>query len=170
MPSPIRRGGSLGRVWLLWMTALACVALTAVGVGSRVTPITLGGAVAADDEAEVGGGGGPSPGNAAANASSSSSSPAPHGTPTAAEEEAAAAWLGAMVLTDAELAHEQQRAEALLAAWPAGRPRGCLFVLARNSDLKGVLASVSQLERRFNRRAQYPWIFVNDQPFTRQFK
>lgn len=50
-------------------------------------------------------------------------------------------------------------ARALLAAWPADKPRACITVLARNSDLEGVLHSVGQLERRFNARpdARYPY-------------
>ena len=39
---------------------------------------------------------------------------------------------------------------ALLAAWPADKPKACITVLARNSDLTGVISSVRKLERTFN--------------------
>lgn len=46
---------------------------------------------------------------------------------------------------------------ALLQTWPADKPRACILILARNNDLNGVLSSVSQLERRFNAAAGYPY-------------
>eukprot|EP00887_Chlorella_sp_A99_P004450 scaffold30.g4450.t1 len=84
-------------------------------------------------------------------------------------------WAGAGADDERELGPEdfaldQRRVSALLGAWPAGRPRAALFVLARNSDLAGVLSSMLQLEARFNRRGAYPYVFVNDRPFTRVFK
>ena len=41
-------------------------------------------------------------------------------------------------------------AAALLAAWPADKPKACITILARNSDLAGVISSVRKLERTFN--------------------
>ncbi|KAI0054088.1 glycosyltransferase family 15 protein [Auriscalpium vulgare] len=32
------------------------------------------------------------------------------------------------------------------------------------------MASVQQMEDRFNRRHGYPWVFLNDEPFTDTFK
>ncbi|KAH9050757.1 glycosyltransferase family 15 protein [Lactarius hengduanensis] len=43
-------------------------------------------------------------------------------------------------------------------------------VLCRNSDLGDVLWSVQQMEDRFNRRFGYPWVFLNDEPFTEEFQ
>ncbi|KAG2034913.1 glycosyltransferase family 15 protein [Suillus americanus] len=43
-------------------------------------------------------------------------------------------------------------------------------MLARNTDLNGVISSVEQLEARFNRKFNYPWVFLNDEPFTADFK
>lgn len=43
-------------------------------------------------------------------------------------------------------------------------------VLCRNSDLGGALWSVQQMEDRFNRRFGYPWVFLNDEPFTKEFQ
>jgi alpha 1,2-mannosyltransferase len=44
------------------------------------------------------------------------------------------------------------------------------MMLARNSDLKGVLESMEQMERRFNRQFGYPWVFLNEVPFSDEFK
>jgi alpha 1,2-mannosyltransferase len=43
-------------------------------------------------------------------------------------------------------------------------------MLARNTDLNGVISSVEQLEARFNRKFNYPWVFLNDEPFSTDFK
>ena len=44
-----------------------------------------------------------------------------------------------------------------------------LLMLARNSDLKGVLQSVREVEDRFNSKFNYPWTFLNNEPFTPEF-
>ncbi len=61
---------------------------------------------------------------------------------------------------------------ALLTAWPPGKPRGAIVVLSRNIDLGGVVYSMEQLEKRFNSDPQhrYPYIFLNDQPHTPKFQ
>ena len=46
---------------------------------------------------------------------------------------------------------------------------GQLF-LARNGDLDGVITSVKQMEDRFNKKFQYPYVFLNEQPFEESFK
>ena len=43
-------------------------------------------------------------------------------------------------------------------------------MLARNSDVDSAVRSVRELEDRFNRRAQYPWTFLNEVPFSDEFK
>ncbi|KAJ6624188.1 glycosyltransferase family 15 protein [Mycena sp. CBHHK59/15] len=52
------------------------------------------------------------------------------------------------------------------------RPRAnaTLLMLARNSDLAGAISSVSQMEERFNQHYNYPWVFLNEEPFTEEFK
>ena len=45
-----------------------------------------------------------------------------------------------------------------------------MVMLARNSDLDGVIKSVRDAEDRFNRRAGYPWVFLNEEPFSDEFK
>ncbi|KAF8746158.1 hypothetical protein AX14_000201 [Amanita brunnescens Koide BX004] len=53
----------------------------------------------------------------------------------------------------------------------SGRKANAVIVmLARNGDLKGVLSSMKQVEDRFNRKAQYPYVFLNDNPFEEKFK
>ncbi|KAG2054615.1 glycosyltransferase family 15 protein [Suillus hirtellus] len=43
-------------------------------------------------------------------------------------------------------------------------------MLVRNSDLSGIMSSMKQIEDRFNRKFQYPYVFLNDEPFTQNFK
>ena len=50
------------------------------------------------------------------------------------------------------------------------RPRAALISLVRNSELPGIAQSMRQLEYRWNRKYQYPWIFFNDEPFSDEFK
>jgi hypothetical protein len=56
-----------------------------------------------------------------------------------------------------------------------GEPRPQLMnatfvILARNSDVDGIAKSVRELEDRFNRRYAYPYVFLNEEPFTDYFK
>lgn len=50
------------------------------------------------------------------------------------------------------------------------RPRAALITLVRNSELGGIVHSMKQLEYRWNHKYQYPWIFINDEPFSEDFK
>lgn len=52
----------------------------------------------------------------------------------------------------------------------SSRPRAALISLVRNSELEGMIQSMRQLEYRWNRKYQYPWVFFNDEPFTAEFK
>ncbi|RMD42324.1 hypothetical protein DV735_g2770, partial [Chaetothyriales sp. CBS 134920] len=49
------------------------------------------------------------------------------------------------------------------------RPRAALISLVRSSELAGILQSMSQLERHFNRHHKYPWHFFSETPFTPSF-
>ena len=51
-----------------------------------------------------------------------------------------------------------------------GRANAVLLMLARNTELEGAISSVQQLEDRFNHRFGYPWVFLNEVPFTDEFK
>ena len=50
------------------------------------------------------------------------------------------------------------------------RANAVLLMLVRNSELEDALSSVTQLEERFNKRFGYPWVFLNDEPFSDEFK
>jgi len=50
------------------------------------------------------------------------------------------------------------------------RQNATLVMLASNSHIEGAVQSVHQMEDRFNRRYKYPWIFLNDEPFSDDFK
>lgn len=50
------------------------------------------------------------------------------------------------------------------------RENATLFSLVRNTEMYGMMSSIAQLEKRFNRNFNYDWIFMNDVPFTKEFK
>lgn len=50
------------------------------------------------------------------------------------------------------------------------RANATFVILARNSDLNGTVQSIYQIEERFNRKHRYPYVFLNDEPFTEEFK
>jgi alpha 1,2-mannosyltransferase len=53
---------------------------------------------------------------------------------------------------------------------PERRAKAALVVLARNGDLDGVMTSMKQMEDRFNKKFQYSWVFLNEEPFSDEFK
>ncbi|KAG6909701.1 hypothetical protein DXG01_015902 [Tephrocybe rancida] len=53
---------------------------------------------------------------------------------------------------------------------PARKANAVFVLLARNSDLNGVVSSMKQMEDRFNKKFQYPYVFLNDQEFEEGFK
>ena len=50
------------------------------------------------------------------------------------------------------------------------RANATFVVLARNSEVKGVEQSIRDIEARFNAQYQYPYVFLNDEEFTDEFK
>ncbi|EPT06130.1 hypothetical protein FOMPIDRAFT_133816 [Fomitopsis schrenkii] len=50
------------------------------------------------------------------------------------------------------------------------RANATFVLLARNSDLNGIVKSVKQNEDRFNKEYQYPYVFLNEEPFSDEFK
>jgi mannosyltransferase len=50
------------------------------------------------------------------------------------------------------------------------RVNGAFVMLARNSELEGVLYSIDSIERHFNRWFNYPYVFLNDEMFNSTFK
>ncbi|KAI8090075.1 nucleotide-diphospho-sugar transferase [Gilbertella persicaria] len=49
------------------------------------------------------------------------------------------------------------------------RQAAAFIVLVRNSELIGMLQSMNDVEERFNHKFNYPWIFLNEEPFTEDF-
>lgn len=80
--------------------------------------------------------------------------------------------------------HENQEQSALAAIYkqmqsktsrPAAvahpnRVKAAFVVLARNSDLNGIRKSIREMEDRFNGKFNYPYVFLNEEPFTDEFK
>lgn len=50
------------------------------------------------------------------------------------------------------------------------RENAAFVVLARNSDLNGLRESMQMMEDRFNKKFNYPWVFLNNEPFDDKFK
>lgn len=50
------------------------------------------------------------------------------------------------------------------------RANATMVMLARNGDIQGVVKSIKQMEDRFNKRFRYPYVLLNEEPFTDQFK
>ncbi|KAJ1860600.1 alpha 1,2-mannosyltransferase 2.4.1, partial [Coemansia sp. RSA 989] len=50
------------------------------------------------------------------------------------------------------------------------RASAAFVVLTRNNDLKQLRETLVQLEDRFNRRYHYPYVFLNNEPFSDEFK
>ncbi|KAJ2613811.1 hypothetical protein H4S08_002021 [Coemansia sp. RSA 1365] len=58
-------------------------------------------------------------------------------------------------------------------AYEPGGPkpvRAAFVILVRNSELYGMKRAMRQIEDRFNSRFNYPYVFLNDVPFTEEFK
>lgn len=53
---------------------------------------------------------------------------------------------------------------------PKNRVKAAFVILARNSDLNGVRFAMRQVEDRFNRKFNYPYVFLNEEDFTSEFK
>ncbi|CAG8578463.1 2464_t:CDS:2 [Cetraspora pellucida] len=51
-----------------------------------------------------------------------------------------------------------------------GKANACFVILIRNGDLHDFRPTMRQLEDRFNRHYNYPYVFLNDVPFTEEFK
>ncbi|KZS90708.1 glycosyl transferase [Sistotremastrum niveocremeum HHB9708] len=55
---------------------------------------------------------------------------------------------------------------------PPRKANATLIMLARNKEIYQAISSVKHMEDRFNRAlpSPYPWIFLNEEPFTEEFK
>lgn len=45
-----------------------------------------------------------------------------------------------------------------------------LLIMAKNSDIKGVIHTMKQIEKSFNKKFRYPYVFLNDGTFSESFK
>ncbi|CAO3623375.1 unnamed protein product [Mucor hiemalis] len=50
------------------------------------------------------------------------------------------------------------------------RAKAVIVVLVRNNELNAMRRTIRQFEDRFNRKFKYPYVFLNDEPFTESFK
>jgi len=55
-------------------------------------------------------------------------------------------------------------------AAPERKANASIVSLARNGDIDGVVFSMKQMEDRFNKRYGYPYVFLNEEEFTEDFK
>ncbi|KJA14559.1 glycosyltransferase family 15 protein [Hypholoma sublateritium FD-334 SS-4] len=53
---------------------------------------------------------------------------------------------------------------------PERKASAAIVMLARNSDIDGVVSSMKQVEDRFNKRFRYPYVFLNEELFDDNFK
>ncbi|CAI2183350.1 19932_t:CDS:2, partial [Funneliformis geosporum] len=51
-----------------------------------------------------------------------------------------------------------------------GKAKACFVILIRNHDLHEFRWTMRQLEDRFNKKYNYPYVFLNEAPFTEEFK
>jgi hypothetical protein len=49
------------------------------------------------------------------------------------------------------------------------RANATFLVVVRNSELQSMLHTLSQTEANFNRKYKYPYVFLNDEPFSDEF-
>jgi alpha 1,2-mannosyltransferase len=50
-----------------------------------------------------------------------------------------------------------------------GHAKAAFVSLVRNEELWEIVKSIRRVEDRFNRNYHYPWVFLNDVPFTEEF-
>lgn len=79
-----------------------------------------------------------------------------------------------------DAAHEEQAAAAQIlqsqsapeneVANKKDKVKATFVTLARNSELFSLIQLIRNVEDRFNRKFNYDWVFLNDEPFTDEFK
>lgn len=50
------------------------------------------------------------------------------------------------------------------------RANAAFIMLCRNLEIKGVISSMKSMERHFNQWYNYPWVFLNNEEFSTEFK
>lgn len=51
-----------------------------------------------------------------------------------------------------------------------GPVKACFVSLVRNEDLWKLVETIQNVQDRFNNNFNYPWVFLNNEPFTEEFK
>ena len=51
-----------------------------------------------------------------------------------------------------------------------GNANATFVILARNFELKSLVKTLKQIEDRFSHQYHYPYVFLNEEPFTEEFK
>ncbi|KAJ1827934.1 hypothetical protein LPJ73_008671, partial [Coemansia sp. RSA 2703] len=75
----------------------------------------------------------------------------------------AAAYTETQVVKETVVIHEDL-------SEPQEKTSAAFVILTRNKDLKDLRETLIQLEDRFNRRYHYPYVFLNNEPFSDEFK
>ncbi|OMJ14954.1 putative mannosyltransferase KTR3 [Smittium culicis] len=73
-------------------------------------------------------------------------------------------------LKNAEKAESMPKVQDVKAVKPKELEKAAFVALVRNTDLFGMRKTIREIEDRFNRDYHYPYIFLNDVPFTDEFK
>ena len=50
------------------------------------------------------------------------------------------------------------------------RANATFLMLSRNDEVDRAVITIKELENRFNLKYGYPWVFLNEQPFSQDFK
>ena len=53
---------------------------------------------------------------------------------------------------------------------PQRKANAAIVSLARNGDIDGIVFSMKQMEDRFNKKYGYPYVFLNEEEFSEEFK
>lgn len=71
--------------------------------------------------------------------------------------------------TSTESPHEDTSRTSAGKLQQKGKTKAAFVTLVRNHELWDILSSIRQIEDRFNRNYHYPWVFLNEVPFTDEF-
>lgn len=50
------------------------------------------------------------------------------------------------------------------------KTRACFLLLAQNKDLESLVSTLSNVEETFNAKFRYPYVFLNEEPYTPEFE
>ncbi|CAO3588809.1 unnamed protein product [Absidia cylindrospora] len=53
---------------------------------------------------------------------------------------------------------------------PKEKAKAAFVILVRNSEQDDIALSIVNLEDKFNKNFHYPYVFLNEEPFTEEFK